>query len=55
MVHAKSRMYALRSTAQAREEAQAIQNKHGSRKSGLPPTKRSRAAPTDTKQRSLFE
>ena len=55
MAQAKSQMYALRGTAQAREEAQAIQNKHGSRKSGLPPTKRSRATPAETKQRSLFE
>jgi deoxyribodipyrimidine photo-lyase len=55
MVNAKQRMYALRGTAQAREEAQAIQDKHGSRKSGLPPTKRSRATATDTKQPSLFE
>jgi deoxyribodipyrimidine photo-lyase len=55
MANAKQRMYALRGTAQARDEAQAIQDKHGSRKSGLPPTKRSRATSTDTKQRSLFE
>jgi deoxyribodipyrimidine photo-lyase len=55
MAHAKQRMYALRGTASAREEAQAIQDKHGSRKSGLPPTKRVRAKPADTVQRSLFE
>ncbi len=55
MAHAKQRLYALRSTASAREEAQAIQDKHGSRKSGLPPTKRARAQPADTAQRSLFE
>ena len=35
---AKDRMYALRSTPQARAEANAVQQKHGSRKSGLPPT-----------------
>jgi deoxyribodipyrimidine photo-lyase len=55
MANAKQRMYALRGTSQAREEAQSIQDKHGSRKSGLPLAKRSRATPTDTKQRSLFE
>jgi deoxyribodipyrimidine photo-lyase len=55
MANAKQRMYALRGTAPAREEAQAIQDKHGSRKSGLPPTKRPRAKPADTVQRSLFE
>jgi deoxyribodipyrimidine photo-lyase len=55
MANAKQRMYALRGTASAREEAQSIQEKHGSRKSGLPPTKRARAKPADTAQRSLFE
>ena len=35
---AKDRMYALRSTPQAHAEADAVQQKHGSRKSGLPPT-----------------
>jgi deoxyribodipyrimidine photo-lyase len=55
IAHAKQRLYALRGTAPAREEAQAIQDKHGSRKSGLPPTKRVRAKPADTAQRSLFE
>jgi deoxyribodipyrimidine photo-lyase len=55
IANAKQRMYALRGTAPAREEAQAIQDKHGSRKSGLPPTKRVRAKPADTAQRSLFE
>jgi deoxyribodipyrimidine photo-lyase len=37
---AKERLYALRKTHGARQEAQAIQHKHGSRKSGLPPTGR---------------
>jgi deoxyribodipyrimidine photo-lyase len=55
IANAKQRMYALRGTTQARDEAQAIQDKHGSRKSGLPPTKRARAKPADTAQRSLFE
>jgi deoxyribodipyrimidine photo-lyase len=35
---AKLRLYGLRKTAQASDEAQAIQHKHGSRKSGLPPS-----------------
>jgi deoxyribodipyrimidine photo-lyase len=55
IANAKQRMYALRGTAKAHDEAQAIQDKHGSRKSGLPPTKRTRDKPVDTKQRSLFE
>ena len=36
--HAKERMYGLRATPEARAEADAVQHKHGSRKSGLPPT-----------------
>jgi deoxyribodipyrimidine photo-lyase len=35
---AKERLYGLRKTSAAKNEAQAIQEKHGSRKSGLPPT-----------------
>jgi deoxyribodipyrimidine photo-lyase len=35
---AKDQLYALRRTREAHAEAQAIQHKHGSRKSGLPPT-----------------
>jgi deoxyribodipyrimidine photo-lyase len=46
---AKDRLYGLRRTRAARAEADAIQHKHGSRKSGLPPTsatkRRTRAAP----------
>ena len=34
---AKEQLYALRQTREARSEADAIQHKHGSRKSGLPP------------------
>ncbi|NWG74906.1 MAG: deoxyribodipyrimidine photolyase, partial [Rubrivivax sp.] len=41
--HAKERLYALRATGEARAEADAIQDRHGSRKSGLPPTTRPRA------------
>jgi deoxyribodipyrimidine photo-lyase len=33
---AKDRMYGLRESAQARDEAHAVQERHGSRKSGLP-------------------
>ena len=36
MQFAKDRLYGLRTTANAKEESQAIANKHGSRKGGLP-------------------
>jgi deoxyribodipyrimidine photo-lyase len=46
---AKEKLYGLRRTPEAHAEANAIQHKHGSRKSGLPPTaatkRRNRAAP----------
>jgi len=46
---AKDQMYGLRRTREAQAEANAIQDKHGSRKSGLPPTsnrkRRTQAAP----------
>lgn len=46
---AKDKLYALRRTREAQAEADAIQDKHGSRKSGLPPAatqaRRARAAP----------
>ena len=35
---AKERLYGLRKTSEAQGEAQVIQHKHGSRKSGLPPS-----------------
>src|SRR5574343_434726 len=35
---AKERLYPLRATAAAREEADAVQRRHGSRKAGLPAT-----------------
>jgi deoxyribodipyrimidine photo-lyase len=41
--HAKDRLYALRGEAAARSEADAIQQRHGSRKSGLPPSGRASA------------
>jgi deoxyribodipyrimidine photo-lyase len=53
---AKETLYGLRQTGAARTEASAIQEKHGSRKSGLPPTtrpKRSPRAPPDD-QGQLF-
>jgi deoxyribodipyrimidine photo-lyase len=42
---AKDRMYGLRKSSQAREEAQEVQERHGSRKSGLPPSGSRRKAP----------
>ncbi len=51
---AKTRLYDLRQTDAARSEADGIQHKHGSRKSGLPPSapvkRRSRSVP-DTQGR----
>jgi deoxyribodipyrimidine photo-lyase len=38
--HARQRLYGLRGSAAARAEADAIQQRHGSRKSGLPPSGR---------------
>ncbi len=40
---AKEKLYGLRRTREAHAEANAIQHKHGSRKSGLPPTARHEA------------
>ncbi len=46
---AKDRLYGLRQSSPAREEAGAIQARHGSRKSGLPPSgQRREAAPSRT-------
>ena len=44
MAFAKERIYGLRKTAQARMEAADVQEKHGSRKSGLPPSGQRRKA-----------
>lgn len=41
---AKERLYGLRRSTAARQEADAIQQRHGSRKSGLPPSSRPRPA-----------
>jgi deoxyribodipyrimidine photo-lyase len=38
LAFAKNQLFGLRQTSKARAEADAIQNKHGSRKSGLPST-----------------
>jgi deoxyribodipyrimidine photo-lyase len=38
MKAAKDRMYELRKTAEARQDADSVQARHGSRKSGLPPS-----------------
>ena len=42
---AKDKLYGLRKTPQALEEADAVQARHGSRKSGLPPQRKASAAP----------
>ena len=42
MAAAKATLYGLRQTPAAHTEADAIQRKHGSRKSGLPPSTRVR-------------
>ena len=44
MAFAKERMYGLRKTPQARMEAADVQEKHGSRKSGLPASGQRRKA-----------
>ena len=44
MKHAKDRMYGLRATPLAQAQADAVQQKHGSRKSGLTPTVGKRSA-----------
>jgi deoxyribodipyrimidine photo-lyase len=41
----KDRLYALRATPEARAEADAVQHRHGSRKSGLPPSGMKRPGP----------
>ena len=61
MKAAKDRLYGLRHTEQARQEAGEVQARHGSRKSGLPPPKQRRsrartapATPTPSPQGDLF-
>jgi deoxyribodipyrimidine photo-lyase len=52
--HAKDVLYALRKDTGARHEADAIQSRHGSRKSGLPATRRPARAAAPRAQRDLF-
>jgi deoxyribodipyrimidine photo-lyase len=47
---AADRIYALRKNSRHREESQAIQEKHGSRKSGLPPTSQKARRKAEPKQ-----
>ena len=47
---AKDRLYGLRATPAARAEADAVQQRHGSRRSGLPPSGRAAAAPRAARQ-----
>ena len=60
MAAAKERLYALRATPEARTEADAVQQRHGSRKSGLPPggqvvrKKKSNEAALPSPQQELF-
>jgi deoxyribodipyrimidine photo-lyase len=46
---AKDRMYGLRQTEEARKEAGAVQARHGSRKSGLPPSGQGRKGGTSAR------
>ena len=51
---AKDRMYGLRQTQAAREESSAVQMRHGSRKSGLPPSgQRRKATPQRSAKRAV--
>lgn len=61
VAHAKERLYGLRRSDAARAEADAVQQRHGSRKSGLPPSARPaartrgvRRPATDPRQSELF-
>lgn len=56
LAQAKERLYGLRGTAEARQEADTIQQRHGSRKSGLPRSgMRRRGTPAkDVRQQELF-
>jgi deoxyribodipyrimidine photo-lyase len=46
LAHAKAVLYGLRATPQARAEADAVQDRHGSRKAGLPPSTQPRRGKT---------
>ena len=56
LAFAKDRLFSLRQTQGARTEADAIQHKHGSRKSGMPPsaTRRRRTPVVNDAQGELF-
>ena len=58
LLHAKTVLYGLRDTAEAQREAAAIQDKHGSRKSGIAPVNKMKAPrkpePGDNAQLDLF-
>ena len=47
---AKDKLYGLRKTPQALAEADAVQAKHGSRTSGLPPQRKPKAAARETRK-----
>ena len=53
MKAAKDRMYGLRSTAVAHQEAGQVLARHGSRKSGLPPTPQRRSGPRRNKEATV--
>ena len=59
VTRAKERLYGLRKTEPARSEAARVQQKHGSRKSGLPQTgnkpRRTRGGMGDARQGGLFD
>ncbi len=52
LAHAKAQLYGLRATPQARTEANAVQQQHGSRKSGLPPSNSKSGAKSPAKTKS---
>ena len=53
MKAAKDRMYGLRSTAEAHQEAGQVLARHGSRKSGLPPTSPRRSSSRSRKETAI--
>jgi deoxyribodipyrimidine photo-lyase len=55
MKAAKARMYGLRKTEEAREEVSSVQARHGSRKSGLPPSRQQREAIPQTPTKRTAE
>ena len=55
LLHAKTVLYGLRQAPEAQREAVAIQDRHGSRKSGIAPVKTARKRPpSDAAQLDLF-